>query len=134
MRDTPRMRRVLHASHVRVCAALYCMHVGRLRERPPTDTDGCAAHSYALVLSLLAIRIRLNIVSRHYLVEMQAASGSRSAAGLSNMTKRRFLSTEHLYATYQHCRPIASHLPCPKSGRRPRKGGMHASMHAPASI
>ena len=31
---------------------------------------------YALVLTVLAIRVRLNIVSRHYLLEMQAAATS----------------------------------------------------------
>lgn len=55
---------------------------------------------YALVLTVLAIRVRLNIVSRHYLLEMQAAAGGerRQDGPLSNLTKRRFLSTEHLLA------------------------------------
>jgi hypothetical protein len=73
---------------------------------------------YALVLTLLAIRIRLNIVSRHYLLEKAAsADGGRAADGaLNNLTKRRFLSTEHLCAPRGPWRldaPASAHPPRP---------------------
>lgn len=53
---------------------------------------------YALVLTALTIRMRLNIVSRHYLVEVEAAASGEHAidGALSKVTKRRFLSAEHL--------------------------------------
>ena len=51
---------------------------------------------YALVLTLLAARIRLNIIGKHYLIEAQAAAdGARSEAALSKLTKRRFLSMDN---------------------------------------
>lgn len=51
---------------------------------------------YALILTILAIRVRLNIVSRHFLLETQAsASGERPQDGtLQRITKKRFLSIE----------------------------------------
>jgi len=52
---------------------------------------------YALVLTLLAVRIRLNIIGRHYLLEAQAtAEGTRLEGALTKLTKKRFLSMEHL--------------------------------------
>ena len=54
---------------------------------------------YALVLTLLAIRIRLNIIGRHYLNEAQAAAdGTRLDGALSKLTKKRFLSLERWLA------------------------------------
>ena len=50
---------------------------------------------YAVVLTTLQLRIRLNIISRHYFVEtaLGAPAGTET---LSNLTKRRFLAYEHL--------------------------------------
>ena len=54
---------------------------------------------YALVLTVLAIRIRLNIIGRHYLNEAQAAAdGTRLDGALSKLTKKRFLSLERWLA------------------------------------
>lgn len=61
------------------------------------------ATQYALALVTLHLRIKLNIVSRHYLLEVAEAEGGLGERGgankLSDLTKRRFLSMEHLYAS-----------------------------------
>lgn len=58
---------------------------------------------YALALVTLHLRIKLNIVSRHYLLEIAEATDGPSSLGhlggaakLSDLTKRRFLSMDHL--------------------------------------
>lgn len=55
------------------------------------------ATQYALALIVLHLRIKLNIVSRHYLLEVaETERGEERLNRLSDLTKRRFLSMEHL--------------------------------------
>lgn len=69
---------------------------------------------YALVLTMLAVRIRLNIIGRHYLLEAQAtAEGTRLESALTRLTKKRFLSTENLCGSQRRTLPrwlLWSHL------------------------
>mmetsp|Transcript_87 Transcript_87/g.281 ORF Transcript_87/g.281 Transcript_87/m.281 type:complete len:383 (-) Transcript_87:372-1520(-) len=70
---------------------------GRWHELKVLTISRLLTAQYALVLALLAVRIRLNIIGRHYLLEAQAvADGSRLDGALSKITKKRFLSMEHL--------------------------------------
>lgn len=61
---------------------------------------------YALTLATLHIRVKLNIVARHYLLEVAAQKDGTSGNTLSNLTKRRFLSTEHLLS--ESLQPLAA--------------------------
>ena len=61
---------------------------------------------YALTLTSLHLRVKLNIVARHYLLEVAAQQDGTLGCTLTNLTKRRFLSTEHLLA--EGLQPLAA--------------------------
>ena len=52
---------------------------------------------YALALVVVYVRLKLNLISRHYLLEVaEPGEAWRTEKSLSNLTKRRFLSMENL--------------------------------------
>lgn len=57
---------------------------------------------YAAALYVLLLRTKLNIVSRHYLLEVIEARADDSTPVLSNLSKRRFLSSEHFLSDGLH--------------------------------